>query len=234
MILIPSPPLPLPPPSPFLHPSPHSSSLHLINITKHLFDHLVTFVTLIKLSYLQCMGKSFSIIHPITQRLRKSSLHCSPWKRDIIHRGEDLFVSDHVVNPLNQGHHVAEHIKAMERFPLNSQFKRPFGIVLFWVNVDISECLTLVQAISPTCRSFHLATYIHTWGEEKKYILLQSEKRRKNWSFKCVYLGPPFIVGQFFSLQVRIRASSASITVLNTCTTNTMILMIIITSNDYW
>ena len=114
MILIPSPPLPLPHPSPFLHPSPHSSSLHLINITKHLFDHLVTFVTLIKLSYLQCMGKSFSIIHTITQRLRKSSLHCSPWKRDIIHRGEDLFVSDHVVNPLNQGHHVAEHVKGME------------------------------------------------------------------------------------------------------------------------
>ena len=45
---------------------------------------MVTFVTLIKVSYQQWMGKLFSIVHRITLSLRKSSLHCSPWKRDII------------------------------------------------------------------------------------------------------------------------------------------------------
>ena len=97
-----------------LPPPLFSSSLRMTNSTKHHFDHLISFVTLLKLRYLQWMGKLFSIVYLITQGPKKSSLHCSPWKRDIIHRGEDLFVSDHVVNPLNQGHHIAEHVKVME------------------------------------------------------------------------------------------------------------------------
>ena len=190
MILIPSPPLPLPPPPPFLHPFLSSTSLSpfstqsaqpppinqpflavcwfppfslplplfssslriwliVQNINLIIWSHLWPWLNLL------WVGKSFSIEQYIwsIRAFKKSSLHCSPWKRDIIHRGEDLFVSDHVINPLNQGHHIAEHVKAIERF---------------------SKCLTLVQAISPTCQSFHLATYIHTWGGEKKYILLQS------------------------------------------------------------